>query len=392
MFKRLSIITTAGFAVFSMFFGSGNLVFPLLVGKQSQSSYGLAMLGLMVTGIFVPLLGMLSLLAHGKPGKSARGAEGEGTVWTYMNTLGRRPAWLLMFVILGLLGPFGVCPRCILVAYGGLKPLYPQLSLSLFAFLFCGLVGFMAWRPQAIIDWIGKGLTPFLLAGLSCLVFFGVRGPTPEGVLEAQEAFSLGFFKGYETMDLLAAFFFSGVVVEYMRAQAQGSKRQLLVLSLGASVLGALLLGLVYWGLVALGAKHALVLEGVHPSSFLVTVAQETLGSWALPVVGVTIALACLTTMLILVQLFAQFVIDSFPKRRSLGHSALLGTLVLCFIQAHLQFDRLEVFLAKILQVAYPALIIFALAMLWDRFRGTHVSAKAFWIAVFASSAHLFYA
>ncbi|MBA2728840.1 MAG: branched-chain amino acid transport system II carrier protein, partial [Parachlamydiaceae bacterium] len=37
---------TTGFALFSMFFGSGNLVFPITVGQESQGHYLLAALGI----------------------------------------------------------------------------------------------------------------------------------------------------------------------------------------------------------------------------------------------------------------------------------------------------------------------------------------------------------
>lgn len=361
-----------------MFFGSGNLVFPLLIGQQSQSAFGSAGLGLTLTGIFVPLLGMLSLLAYG------------GDVRTYMNHLGKRTGWLLTFFILALLGPFGVCPRCILVAYGGVHELFPQLPLWLFASIFCSLVAVMAWKPKIIIDWIGKGLTPLLLTGIGCLFIYGLGSQAPESDLSSMQAFKIGFFRGYETMDLLAAFFFSGTIATYMHTQAQGETRHLIALSVGASLLGAGLLGAVYWGLVALGAQHATLLESVHSSAYLVTVAQATLGPWALPVVSATITLACLTTMLILSQLFAQFIADTSRRlsRSAGGHGALLLTLSLCFLQVHLQFDRLEHFLENILEVAYPALIVFALTMFLDRLRQTRWSPITFWLACVGSMAY----
>ena len=60
--KNKSLILATGLAMFSMFFGSGNLVFPLVVGQMSEGHFGLASLGILLTGVLVPFLGILAML------------------------------------------------------------------------------------------------------------------------------------------------------------------------------------------------------------------------------------------------------------------------------------------------------------------------------------------
>ena len=118
-------VVTAGFAMFSMFFGSGNLVFPLLIGKEALHQYPVAILGLLVTAVLVPFLGLISIILF------------DGNYRTYFERLGTIPAFLLIAIILMLIGPFGVVPRCITVAYGGFSLIYPNLAISSFSLLFC---------------------------------------------------------------------------------------------------------------------------------------------------------------------------------------------------------------------------------------------------------------
>ena len=47
-----------GFSIFTMFFGSGNLVFPLQIGYQSGSHWLAGFAGLFLTGIVLPFMGL----------------------------------------------------------------------------------------------------------------------------------------------------------------------------------------------------------------------------------------------------------------------------------------------------------------------------------------------
>ena len=122
--ERNKSILTYGFAIFAMFFGSGNLVFPLEIGLHSGSYWIWGFLGLLITGIILPFLGLFVIKTY------------KGNYLDFFGEAGYYAKILVPFFTLSLLGSFGVVPRCITVAYGGIKFLTPDVSLWSFALLF----------------------------------------------------------------------------------------------------------------------------------------------------------------------------------------------------------------------------------------------------------------
>lgn len=369
------LILTAGFAMFSMFFGSGNLVFPILVGVEAGQGFPLAAAGLSLTGVLVPFLGLLAMIVY------------QGKTQRFFHPLGKSITFVLSFCMLSLMGPFGVLPRCIIVAFGGFKLLYPQLPFVLFSFLFCALIGVLAWKKNRMIEILGNILTPVLVLSMIGLFLIGIWLPETALLKEqdAQQAFMLGIHQGYQTMDLIASFFFSATIISFLRHMTQSVRTHLSAerLCFGASLVGMFLLALVYLGFVFMGAKFAPLLHGVGPECLLIALAQHTLGSLAAPVGCLIIFLACLTTAVVLASLYADFMHHDLTRNKLAPHPALLTTLVLGFTISLLGFDTLAHFLAKILSFAYPALIVYTLMALAHKRIPTLNPAWGFWAMAF---------
>ncbi|MGN6671213.1 MAG: branched-chain amino acid transport system II carrier protein, partial [Candidatus Nucleicultricaceae bacterium] len=265
------LILTAGFAMFSMFFGSGNLVFPIQIGVETTSAYPYASLGLLLTGVIIPFLGVLSLLVH------------RGTTHSYFALLGRIPGFIIVFMMLSLMGPFGVGARCIIVAYGGLQLVFENMPFLGFAIGFSVLTGLLTWKKNQIVSILGKYLTPILLVTIFILVIAGLFHTDPLEPFKEQriDAFLNGLNQGYQTMDLLAAFFFSAAITEFFKNQLPNvdKSKHVLQYGLAASCVGILLLAIVYFGFVKLGASYSDVLSTVAPEKKLVMIASLKLGS-----------------------------------------------------------------------------------------------------------------
>lgn len=357
--QRKTLAVTAGFAMFSMFFGSGNLVFPLLIGASTQNHFDLATLGLFATGILVPFLGLLSMIVM------------EGKRAHFFQEIGKAPAFLMTLMMLALMGPVGVSARCIIVAFAGCQLVVPALTLPVFSLVFCAITAALCWEQKRVVTIIGRYLTPFLLASILAIIVMGAMGaPTlGESALGRLEAFDVGVSQGYQTMDLLAAFFFCASTITYLKIQQtlSPSKDSLMKVSLQASCVGIVLLGSVYAGFVYLGAAFAPSLVGVAPEKMLVVIAGQVLGSFATPVMAVTIGLACLTTLIILTNLFAEFLSLEVTEERLPRKGALLITLAISFAVSLSGFTRLAHWLAAALSIAYPALIALALAKLLEK-------------------------
>lgn len=370
-------VLTAGFAMFSMFFGSGNLVFPLVVGLETLDQSPYAIIGLLTTGVVVPFLGLIGVILY------------SGNRTNFFACIGKIPAFLLTFAMLALMGPIGVIPRCILVAYGGATLVIPNLSSILFSIIFCLITLLLVWKHERIIPIIGRILTPWLLLSIVVLITAGlIWGPSfTESKLSSFQAFSFGLNRGYQTMDLLAAFFFSATTVAYIRSRLHSDDppRILYRLSLNSSLIGAGLLAGIYLSFALLGARYAPQLMEISPAQMLVGIAGHSLGKLAIPIASLTISLACLTTATILVMLFADFLHEDICKKKINNHLTIIITLIISFFVSLKGFDSLVVWIGTILQVAYPALIALTGANIINKIWHVKFSAWAFWITLFAT-------
>lgn len=57
-FRQLTLI---GSMLFGLFFGAGNLIFPLILGAKAGQNLSAALLGLLITAVGIPLLGLMSI-------------------------------------------------------------------------------------------------------------------------------------------------------------------------------------------------------------------------------------------------------------------------------------------------------------------------------------------
>jgi len=205
--KKKALIFTTGFAMFSMFFGSGNLVFPLLVGQESAGHYFPASIGIFITGIIVPFLGVLAMMLC------------KGDLQEFFRSIGKLGTFVFSLFVLTLIGPLGVIPRCLIVAHGSLQQVFPSLSLLAASFLSCIAVYFLTVNKNKIIPILGTILTPLLLVAIFTISIVAVvRESFPIALSHngaSWGAFKTGFFQGYNTMDLLGSFFFSTFIIEH---------------------------------------------------------------------------------------------------------------------------------------------------------------------------------
>lgn len=367
MKKELMIVISVGFALFSMFFGSGNLIFPIAVGMESEGHYVMASLGILCTGVVFPLLGMLGMMLY------------QGDLHDFFSCFGKRGAFFFSLFALGLLGPFGVVARCLTVMHGALLLMFPTLSLTAASLAICTVIYILAANKTRIMTLLGSVLTPLLLLAIAAITFFALgQEALPEStILHGFGAFNNGFFTGYQTMDLVAAFFFSGFVIKYLRdtIPPRSDESAPLRYFFKASLIGATLLYAVYFALVFLGWLYAPVLADTPPQEMLGRIALEALGSLAAPSVCVVVILACLTTALTLASLFAEFLRTEVAQEKIGSKLSLFITLCVAFLVSTLDFAGIANFLGPILEAMYPALItltVINIACKWYGVKATH--------------------
>lgn len=365
MNKKWLVLST-GFALFSMFFGSGNLVFPIAVGQDSQGHYILAALGILFTGVLVPFLGVFGMMLY------------RGDIHSFFGCFGKKGIFIFSFLALALMGPFGVLARCLTVAHGALLLMFPNASLPLTSFLMCLAIYFLAVNKNKIVTVLGTILTPFLLVSIAAITFFGLKQDTMPPVSQSSSWLALknGFFQGYQTMDLLAAFFFSQFVIKYLhrRFPSDEDHGSMFKVFLKSSLVGAGILSLVYYALVLLGWIYAPQLLQKPPQEMLGIIAMESLGSMAAPCVCLAVMFACLTTAIVLTSLFADFFRKEVVRDKVGNKQALMITLGIGFLVSNLEFAGIAKFLGPVLEAIYPALITLTIVNIVNRFWGIRPS------------------
>lgn len=359
--KSKALVLSTGLAMFSMFFGSGNLVFPLVVGQLSGGHFNLASLGILLTGVAVPFLGILGMILF------------NGNSNDFFSRLGKPAIFWFSLFALSLMGPFGVLARCITVAHGAFRLILPETPLWLFSILACAVIFLLTIRKNKIVPVLGSILTPLLLASLVLISLFSLFStdlPPVKG--SGWTSFKEGIFQGYQTMDLLAAFFFSSFVIKHLQdhKKTQENPESSLPIFFKSALIGAGLLACVYFALVVMGAMYAPKLASIPPQEMLGFIAQQSLGSWAAPLVCIAMILACLTTAVVLTSLFADFLRKEVTKDKIGSATALSTTLVIAFFISTLEFSGIARFIGPILEVIYPALIVLTLLNIFYKIFG----------------------
>lgn len=204
MKSALKVITwTTGIAIFSMFFGAGNVIFPILLGQQAGDQLVFSLSGLLITAIGGPLLGLFAAVLF------------EGDSKHFYCRIGEYPGYLLVLLLLFLIGPFAAMPRCITVSYAAMQLYFPDMSLLYFSILSGIIMLLCIVKRDFVLGLLGYILSPVLLISLFMIIFKGLFSQNATllpSEMSSAEAFLNGLEVGYSTMDLLASIFFSAAV------------------------------------------------------------------------------------------------------------------------------------------------------------------------------------
>lgn len=337
-----------GLAMFSMFFGAGNIIFPLAVGQYAGDKNFYAMSGLILTAAIMPIIGVIAMILF------------EGNYRQFFGRLGKVPGFLLALIIISLLGPLGSTPRCIALSYTTLKSSFPELSSVLFSAIACGIIFLFTVRKNHILTLLGWVLTPLLLGSLITIIIIGlITVPDIQNTSQANgNLFLYGLKEGYNTMDLLAAFFFSSTILNILRMSSREGPRNDVQIALRASMVGAFLLASIYIGFSYLAAFHGHQVVINAKDELLGAITLKIAGAHAGVLVCMTIALACLTTAIALISAFTDFIQKEVFKEKISYEITLIAALLLTFFVSTFEFTGISAFLGPILQICYPGLIV----------------------------------
>lgn len=340
--------------LFAMFFGAGNLIFPIALGMESGEYFWPAIFGFILTGVGLPLIGVIG------------GAFSKGGYRQALKKIHPTFSTVFLIVIYLTIGPFFAIPRTATTSYElGLLPFLDGQSfwsLFLFSAIFFAITLYLSLKPGDLVDNIGNILTPALLITILLLIiraitlYFSNDPNMASGAFAQQNAFSIGFTEGYLTMDAIAAIAFSIIVIKSIRNMGVTNQKELFAGTARAALIAAGLLGAIFISLgwignrVDLGAASA---GSQNLGTFLLTfVADEAFGSFGVILLGVIVFLACLTTSTGLISSVAEF-FNSLVPSISYKAFAIIFTAISFFV-ANLGLNTVISASEPVLNIIYP--------------------------------------
>ncbi|MBP1934418.1 branched-chain amino acid transport system II carrier protein [Ammoniphilus resinae] len=356
-----------GLMIFSLFFGAGNLIFPPELGQDAGSHIAFAMGGFLISGVGLPLLGILAIAYASNKGSTEDLSKKVHPVF----------AVALTSITYLTVGPFFAAPRTGVVSYEiaivpFLKDGGNSFTLAIFTLIYFLIVYVLALNPSKFVDRFGKMITPFLLAVLFTLIAAVIFKPfnplgTPTDKFASFPLFK-GITEGYLTMDTIVSIVFAMIVINSIRAKGIDQKRDIQIIIWKAGVIAVVCLSAVYVGLGYLGAVSS-SLQFASGASILSGVSQAYFGVYGNVILGMAILLACIPTATGLMSSCALYFNKLFP---AFSYRALVTAFVLfSAVIANVGLAQLINLSVPVLHFIYPIIIVLILLTFLDRvFRG----------------------
>ena len=351
-------ILVIGFAMFAMFFGAGNLIFPPYLGMVGGDQWFTGFLAFIIADGGLAVLTVLAMIRK------------DGSFWCVIDRIGDLPAKILASVAILTVGPMLCIPRtCATTFEMGIVPLFPGFNTWVFSIIFFGIVYMLTIRPSAVVDIIGKFLTPLLLVVLAVLVVIGIINPIGEiaDVTLVDSIAKEGILAGYQTMDVLVSLAVTLMLVGNAARKGYNSKKERMGVISRASAVALLGLSLVYGGLTYLGATTSLLGLGVgmNQTALVVMITETLLGKVGIVLLSVIVFFACLTTAIGLVSAAADFFSELSNGRVKYG---LLVALICIFaaVIANVGISMIIALASPVLNIIYPVLLTQTILSFFD--------------------------
>lgn len=369
--------------LFGMFFGAGNLIFPVHLGQCAGSNVVIAMIGFIISAVCIPILAVAAIGSTHSDGLQALASK-VGKGYSYGFTC------LLYLTI----GPFFAIPRCATTSFTvGVAPLLGEstsqgLWLLIFSAVFFALVLFFSLRPHRITVWIGKIINPLFLFFFGILLIAALTGSNADiSAIAPEEGFREHVFftsviEGYGTMDAIAGLAFGIVVINIIRSMGIEDDSAVAGDVLRSGILTGILMGAIYVAAIFMGAQsRELFATSENGGIALAQIANHFLGFWGSLILAVTISFACLKTSIGLVISCSEAFSRMFPKGPGYCVYAIIFTLF-SFCVSNFGLSAILSYSLPVLMFLYPlsiSLIVLALTgRLFDHDRAVYISVTLF--------------
>lgn len=356
--KNTKNIIITGFALFSMFFGAGNLIFPPTLGFISGDKWIFTMIGFLLTCISLPLLGIIAVALCG------------GSTEKFTNKVGNKFGKFLCSIIMLSIGPLFCIPRTGASTFElGVQPMFPNANPIVVSIVFFAITLILTLNESNVVDRVGSILTPVLLISLLIIIVKGIFFPMGEAVSnDIVMPFSRGFTEGYQTMDALGSIIMAQMVVGDLIVKGYKNKKEQVSITIKSGIVSAVCLAIVYGGLLYIGATASGIFDkDVSRTALLIGVTSNILGPSSKIIFGAAISIACLTTAIGLTATAGNY----FSNLTNGKLNYKLVVTLICIFSAFISNYGVETiinFAVPVLVTAYPVVIVLIIMNLFNNY------------------------
>ena len=356
--------------LFGMFFGAGNLIFPVHLGQMAGSNSWPAIIGFCVTAVTIPILAVAAIgntHSDNLLELSSRVTRWYGTVFT-----------ALLYLTIG---PFFAIPRCASVSFTtGVEPIvgdaHYKLWQLIFTAIFFAFVMYFSLRPGKITTWIGRVINPLFLVFLGILIVVALIHPGAS-ISEVQPvetyqsgAFFNGFIEGYGTMDAIAGLAFGIVIINVVRDLGVEKDGDVARETLKSGIFTGLLMLVIYALTIIMGAQSRGLFEVSDNGGIALTqISNHYLGGIGSLVLALTITFACLKTAIGLVTSCGEMFVKLVPGKLNYRGWAMVFTLF-SFIVSNVGLTAIINYAIPVLMLLYPLVTVLIIMALTEKVFG----------------------
>ena len=347
-----------GSMLFGLFFGAGNLIFPIYMGQEAGSKFLTASLGFIVTATGLPFLGVMAL-----------GLSGKSNLFELQSLVSKPWAYFFTVLLYLTIGPFFALPRTGTVSYEigfayFVPKEYSSAALFIFTLLFFLLALYFALYPSKILLWVGKILNPLFLIIISIIVLAVIFNPMSDirtsAVQEAymHNAFFTGFKEGYNTMDAMASLAFGIIVIDVIRDLGVKDDKAMICNITKSGFISVILMMLIYLSLAFMGAQGVNVFGRLDNGGLLFAhITRHYFGAFSNIVIAIIVSVACIKTAIGLISSCSDIFVEMFPNTLSYRVYAICFT-IFSIAVANIGLSNIISFSIPVLMFAYPITIV----------------------------------
>lgn len=348
-------IWVGGFALFSLFFGAGNLILPPTLGAKSGLDWWIVVLGFVTTAVTIPIL---AIFAHAKL---------QGTLFDFGKKVS--PVFSTTYCFLIYLIAIAIpSPRTAAVTHEiTVQPFFESTPLVT-SIIYFVLVFLFAINRSRIIGLIGKFLTPIIVMILLIIIAIAIFSSPGNIVSSSFELpFVNGLLEGYQTFDAIGGVVVGAVIIislNYSNHNTFDERRNLIR---KAGLIAGTGLLLIYGGLILSGALFSSTFaEEASRTAILTHLSIQTLGGLGTACLSVLVALACFTTAVGIVTGTADYIKGICNNSQQAYTITAAIASVIGIIVGSYQVDFIITLAVPALMFLYPITIVLILLNIVD--------------------------